>query len=111
MEKTIKTINELKQNKLFEEYAIGGGIATIFYTETFLTYGLDIFIIPTRKGKEENLIILSPVFEYLENKGYSWKGEHIIIEGVPVQFIPVDKLEEEAVKNAKEMEYEGVKQR
>ena len=28
---------------------------------------------------------------------------------MPVQFIPVDKLEEEAVRNAKEIKYEGVK--
>jgi len=28
---------------------------------------------------------------------------------VPVQFIPVDELEKEAVENAKHIEYEGVK--
>jgi predicted nucleotidyltransferase len=109
MEKTIKIINELKKKKLIKDYVIGGGIATIFYVEPILTYDLDVFIIPFEKGKEKNLILLSPMFNYLEDKGYPWKGEHAIIEGVPVQFIPVDKLEEEAVRDAKEIEYEGVK--
>ena len=106
MEKTLKIINELQKEGLIKNYAIGGGIATIFYTEPFLTYDLDVFII---KGKEKNLILLSPIFDYLEDKGYQWKGEHIIIEGMPVQFIPVDKLEKEAVTNAEEIKYEGVK--
>jgi predicted nucleotidyltransferase len=45
----------------------------------------------------------------LRTKGYYWKGEHIIIEGIPVQFIPADELEEEAIRDAKEIEYKGVK--
>jgi len=109
MKRTIEIINELKKEKLIKDYVIGGGIATIFYTEPILTYDLDVFIIPAEKKEKKNLIVLSPVFDYLEDKGYKWKGEHIIIEGVPVQFIPADKLEEEAVRNAKEIEYEGIK--
>ena len=109
MDKTIKVINNLLEKGLIEDYAIGGGIATIFYVEPFLTYDLDVFIIPSEKEKKGNIILLSPIFEYLKDKGCHWIGEHIIIEGMPVQFIPVDKLEEEAVRNAKQIEYEGVK--
>ena len=109
MKKTIEIINELKRKKLIEDYVIGRGIATIFYVEPFLTYDLDVFIIPSPKGEEKNLILPTPVFDYLKDKSYYWKGEHIVVEGLPVQFIPVDKLEEEAVRNAKKIEYEGVK--
>ena len=109
MEKTLRIINELKQNGLIKDYAIGGGIATIFYVEPFFTYDLDVFIIPSEKEKKKNIISLSPIFDYLEDKAYHWKGEHIVIEGMPVQFIPADKLEEDAVMNAKQIEYEGVK--
>jgi len=108
MKKTLKIINELKKKGLIEDYAIGGGIATIFYVEPFLTYDLDVFVILSEKEKKGNLILLSPIFNYLEDKGYSWKGEHIIIEGVPVQFIPADKLEKEAVRKAKQTKYERV---
>ncbi len=107
MKKTITVINELKTDKLIEDYAIGGGIAAIFYIEPILTYDLDVFIIPSERGKEGDVIVLSPVFDHLKSKGYGWQGEHMVIEGLPVQFIPADGLEEEAVRNAREIEYEG----
>ena len=108
MKKTLKIINELKKNRLIEDYAICGGIAALFYIEPFLTYDLDIFITLPPEERGKNLIILSPIFDYLKKKGYSWKEEHIIVEGIPVQFIPVDELEEEALNNAKAIIYEGV---
>lgn len=109
MRQTLKVVNELKDKGLINDYAIGGGIAALFYIEPFLTYDLDVFIISVERTDEKNLIVLSPIFDYLKSKGYSWKGEHIIIEGVPVQFIPADELEKEAVENAKVIEYEGIK--
>lgn len=111
MKKTIEVLNQLQKKGLIKDYAIGGGIATIFYVEPFFTYDLDVFIIPSGMPREQNLILLSPIYGYLEAKGYKWKGEHIIIEGVPVQFIPADELEKEAVTRAKAVEYEGVKTR
>ncbi len=108
MKKVIKILNELLRKGLIKDYAIGGGIATIFYVEPFLTYDVDVFIRLPKKKKMQKIISLSPIFTYLENKGYPWSGEHILIEGVPVQFIPVDTLEEEAVRNAKKIEHEGV---
>lgn len=109
MKKTLKVVNELKNRGLIKDYAIGGGIAALFYIEPFLTYDLDVFIISVENEDEKNLIVLSTVFDYLKSIGYFWKGEHIIIEGVPVQFIPADELEKEAVGNAKVVEYEGIK--
>jgi predicted nucleotidyltransferase len=108
MREAILVINELKEKGLIKDYAIGGGIATLFYTEPFLTYDLDIFIL-TETTSTQAIIDLSPIFEYLKKKGYYWKGEHILIEGVPVQFIYADELEKEAVEKARIAEYEGVK--
>jgi len=108
MREAIQVINELKEKGLIKDYAIGGGIATLFYTEPFLTYDLDIFIL-TETTSTQTIIDLSPIFEYLKQKGYTWKGEHILIEGVPVQFIYADELEKEAVEKARIVEYEGVK--
>ncbi len=109
MKRTIQAINQLKRAGLIEDYAIGGGIATIFYVEPFVTYDLDVFIIPSQKTKKGNLILLSPIFDYFKGQGFRWQGEHIIIEGIPVQFIPADELEEEAVIKAKTIKYESVK--
>lgn len=108
MEKTLKIINDLKKQRLITDYAIGGGIAAIFYIEPILTYDLDIFIVPVEKRRGKKIISLTPIFDYLKHRKYIWRGEHIVIAGIPVQFIPADKLEEEAVKHAKRIRYNGV---
>lgn len=107
MEKAIKALNELKKRKLIEDYAIGGGIAVIFYVEPVLTYDLDIFFISS-SAQEGKLITLSPIYDYFKGKGYRIDKEHIIIEGMPVQFIPVyNELVKESVENAREIKYKG----
>ena len=104
MEKAIKVLNELEKEGILERYAIGGGIAALFYTEPVLTYDLDVFVfLPMTKSK---LVMLSPIYDYLRSKGYQEHKEHIVIEGVPVQFIPAyNSLVEEALKEANEIEY------
>jgi len=111
MDRTLRVVNTLKKKKLIEDYAIAGGIAAMFYIEPILTYDLDIFVTMIREKIKRRVIDLSPVYDYLRKRKYKWKGEHIVIEGVPVQFIPVDTLEEEAVRNAKMITYKGVRAR
>jgi predicted nucleotidyltransferase len=109
MKKTVEILNELKENDLIEDYAIGGGIATIFYTEPLFTYDLDVFVVVKQKPTTK-IISFASIYSYLEDKGYSWKGEHIVIEEMPVQFIPAaEGLEKESVEGAKNITYEGVK--
>lgn len=109
MKKALVAIEELRRKKLIDHYAVGGGIAALFYIEPFLTYDLDVFVILSPSEKAENIISLSPIFDFLTKKGYFFKGEHIIIEGTPVQFIAADELEAEAVEAAREIEYEKIK--
>ena len=109
MKKTLEILNKLKEKGLIEDYAIGGGIATIFYTEPVFTYDLDIFVI-IKTDDAAKIISLAPLYDYFKESGYSWKGEHIIIEEMPVQFIPAgEALEREAVENARDIAYSGVK--
>lgn len=108
MKNTIEIINELKKEKLIKDYAIGGAIGVLKWVEPFFTYDLDIFIIPIKEA-EKAVIDLSPIYEYLKRKDCLWKGQWLIIAGIPVDFIPADGLEKEAVENAKETEYEGAK--
>ena len=108
MKKTLEIINELKENGLIRDYAIGGAIGTLRWTETFFTRDLDIFI--TFRPKERKRVIdLSPIYNYLKNKGYRWQGQWVVIEGIPVDFIPADELGEEAIKDAQQVEIQGVK--
>lgn len=109
MRNALKVLNELKEKGLIKDYAIGGAIAVLRWTEPFFTQDLDIFILLEKEVDEKGLIILSPIYEYLKSKGYIWKGHWIMIEGVPVDMFPADPLEKEAVEQAQEAEYEGVK--
>lgn len=106
MEKTLKIIRKLKKNKLIQDFAIGGGIAVLYYTEPLLTYDLDIFFIPVK----ESLDVLSPIYNYFRRKGFKTHKEHILIEGVPVRFIPVyNDLVKEAVENSIKVRYGRLK--
>jgi hypothetical protein len=106
VENTLKVIRELKEKKMIRDFAIGGGVAVLYYTEPILTYDLDIFFIPV----EERLDVLSPIYKYLGEKGYKPQGEHMLIEGVPVQFIPVyNELVRAAVQNSVRVNYGRIK--
>lgn len=108
MKKTLEVLNGLKDKVLIDDYAIGGGVASIFYTEPVFTYDLDVFVI-VKQELERKIISLVPIYDYLTSKGYVWKGEHILIEDFPVQFIPATAgVEKEAVENAKNVAYSGV---
>lgn len=105
MKKAIEIINEMTQNRVIQDYAIGGAIAALFYIEPILTYDLDIFFIPF----EERLDVLSPIYEYLTSKGYSTEKEYIVIEGITVQFIPVyNPLVKEGVEKSCQSAYQDV---
>ena len=104
MEKTLQIIDQMREEGLFEKYAIGGGIATLFYTEPIATFDLDVFLL----FREDTglLLSLSTIYEWLKNKGYNPIKEHVIIEGIPVQLLPVyNKLVREAVENALKRKY------
>lgn len=101
----IKIINEMLKDNVIENYALGGALAVTFYTEPIATQDVDIFC--QVKSPENSLMILAPIYDYLTGKGYAAKAEHIIIEDLPVQFLPVfNDLTGEAVDEANEFELE-----
>ncbi len=100
-----KIINEMLAAKVIENYALGGALAVTFYTEPIATQDVDIFF--QAKDAENSLLILSPIYDYLARKGYEAKAEHVIVEDLPIQFLPVLKaLTSEAVEDANEFELE-----
>ncbi len=50
MEKALIVVEEMTRLGIIKSYAIGGGIAATYYMEPILTYDLDIFFIPAKKG-------------------------------------------------------------
>lgn len=104
MEKAIKVISNAQSEGLFSSYAIGGGIAALFYIEPVATFDLDIFIIlPESSGQ---LTSLSPIYSWLEKRGYKPSKEQVVVEGIAVQFIPAyNELVKDGVLNAADKIY------
>ena len=104
MEATLKVLNELEREGVIARYAIGGAVGAIFYMEPFLTYDLDVFVLlPQTTG---GLLTLAPIYEALKRRGCEEEGECLLIEGMPVQFLPAyNALLEEALTEARETPY------
>ncbi len=93
----------MQADGVFKKFAIGGGIAAIFYVEAYETDDVDVFFLPVFFG-EGGLVSLEPIYSYLEKLGYYSveEGIGILIEDWPVQFVRVSKsTQEEAVLNAR----------
>ena len=102
----IAAINDLKREGIVSDYALGGAIAIIFWSEPVATFDLDVFVLKEQTGP---LVSLAPIYEWARRRGYEERAEHIIIAGVPVQIIPAhDELALEAVGEAVQMDYDGV---
>lgn len=109
MGRALCVINSLESAGIIGRYAIGGAVGLLFYTEPAVTYDLDIFCYLPHTG---TLINLGPLFKYLAERGYEAKGEHIDIEGVPVQFLPpTTALVEEAINNSVDKSFGDVRTR
>jgi hypothetical protein len=110
MRRTLEVINELKREKLINDYAIGGAIGALRWVEPFFTRDLDVFILPAKELREKELVVLTPIYDYLAGKGYKeWHGQWIMIEGIPVEFIPAAGLTREAVEQSVIVDFEGAK--
>ncbi|HZE56264.1 MAG TPA: hypothetical protein VE031_00270, partial [Chthoniobacterales bacterium] len=76
-----------------------------YYVEPFTTYDADIIFI----AKDKTLSAGIPaIYAYLQSKGWRVEREHLLVNDFPVQFLAASGLTEEAVRDAKRIEYEGV---
>ena len=99
MEETLAVINQLEQEGIIGRYAIGGAIAATRYIEPIQTYDIDIFVV--LPVSPSGLISVAPIYTHLTQRGYTPQGECIVIEGWPVQFLPVyNELTDEALVQA-----------
>ena len=82
------------------DYAIGGGIAAVYYLEPYHTDDLDIFIpVSAVAFGEAGLVSLEPIYSYLKSLGYAAVKEGVMIEGWLVQFIPTfETVQDEALR-------------
>ena len=101
----LRAANELVSVGLIKDYALGGALAAIYYTEPVTTYDADIVFIASDKTLSEGIPAIKA---HLQSKGWRIEREHLLIKDFPVQFLAASGLTEEAVRNANSIEYEGV---
>jgi hypothetical protein len=105
---TIEVITKLAERGAIHRYAIAGAVAALNYIESTLTEDLDILIsIEDFERRQSGLVLLAPVEQALRKLGYSERTDlGIMIEGWPVQFLPVaSELDEEALDSAIEVDF------
>jgi len=95
------------RDRELDNYAIGGAIGAVFYIEPFATQDVDVFVMMDTEAS--GLVTKIPGWDYLKERGYTrHRGEAIVVEDWPVQFIPVSNpLEVEAYLNAEVLDFEG----
>ncbi len=100
---TILVLNRLQAEGTIGSYAITGAVAAFRYIEPMLTEDLDLIVsIPTARS---GLAAVAPIFSRLKALGYAqFVREGLVIEGWPVQFLPVaSDLDAEALTRAEEV--------
>jgi hypothetical protein len=107
MEQVLQMLNQMQADGVIENYAIGGGIAAIYYLEPYQTDDIDIFIpVSSVSVGEVGLISLEKVYGYLKKLGYLPSKEGVMIEDWLVQFIPTSQpRQEEAIANSQRVRY------
>lgn len=98
MKKTLQILNELVKNKILIEYAIAGGMAHFYYIEPSVTYDLDLIV--SLAAVDNPLTPLNDLYMWANKNQLKTEGEHIVIAGIPVQFLlPYNDLVTEALAN------------
>ena len=101
----LRAANELVSVGIIKDYALGGALATIYYTEPFTTYDADIVFVASDKTLNAGI---PAIYSHLQSKGWRIEREHLLVKEFPVQFLAASGLTEEAVREAKQIEFEGV---
>lgn len=95
----ISAVEQMKREGVLIDYAIGGAMALVFWTEPVPTFDVDVFVLLPNPSAV--IVSLDPIYRWAEANGHVADGEHIIISNIPVQFIPShNALADEAIDSA-----------
>ena len=105
LDEVLRAANDLVSAGLIKDYALGGALAAIYYVEPFTTYDADIIFVAAKKGLTAGI---PAIYAHLQKAGWRVEREHLLVKGFPVQFLAGAGLTEEAVREARAIEFEGV---
>jgi hypothetical protein len=110
LKSTFQVINGMVADGIIRKYAVAGAVAALYYIEPTVTEDLDILVsFDEFQSGASGIATIGPLIFYLADRGYTkFKREGIVIEGWPVQFLPVaNDLDAEALNQAIEVEIES----
>jgi hypothetical protein len=107
IKEVIEILNRMQADGVIERYAIGGAVGATFYLEPVATLDVDIFVeFHTEPGSR--IVSPEPILKYLRSRGCLMEGDHVVIAGWPVQFLPAGSpLLQEALAAAMEKDVDG----
>jgi hypothetical protein len=108
--RAFQVINGMVGAGIIRNYAVAGAVATLNYIEPTVTEDLDVLIsVEDLASKGSGIVTLGPLISHLAGLGYTeFKKEGIVIEGWPVQFLPVaNSLDAESLDQAVEAEIQA----
>ena len=101
-------LNALASAGVVRAYAVGGAIGALYYLEPASTQDVNVFVL-FRPEDAARLSPLAAIYDFFASRGATPEGEHVVIGGWPVQILPADDLLlDEAVRDARQVDVEGV---
>lgn len=94
----LHVLNDMKRSGVLEDYAVAEAMAMVFWAEPIPTYDLDVLVF--LPGDEATIVSLAPLYKWAAEHGYTAEAEHVMIEGVPVQFLPAHNNRAHGPSNA-----------
>src|SRR5262245_10014580 len=80
-----RALAALRDAGIVTRYALAGAQAAVVWDEAIATQDVDIVVALPSMGFDA----LGPIYAWARAEGHRIEGEHIWIEGTPVQFLPV----------------------
>lgn len=98
---TYAVINQMVDDGIIKNYALGGAMAAFFYIEPSFTADMDMFCLLAHEPHPSGIVLLDPLIHYLKAKGHKPTALGAMIEGIDVQFqFPEDPLGEVSIETA-----------
>lgn len=85
MRDTLEVLLRLRDEGTLADFAIGGAIAASFFTPAVATEDLDIFAF--LKPPASGLLVLTPLYDRLQELGGRIENEYVVIGQWPVQIL------------------------
>jgi hypothetical protein len=103
----VKLFNLALREKIFNRYALAGGLAVEYYGAPINTVDAGFLVVfPETPG---GLLDPSAFYDFFERKGAIKSGEYLVFQGLKFQMIPANtRLGTEALENAASVSEKGI---